>query len=260
MHFKTFLSLAAAFFGAFITVETAANATHPVETPVEVKRILAPSGLSQTKSFVGFDDNDDVLVTVLGILPSTCHRVGSYSHDISGDEITIRQNALEYKGKICIQARVPFANDIHLGVIGKANMKYKIVDGSSKKVIGSLPITVSPVAEPDSELYLNVTDTRLVYEGKTKKWHAVVVGMHNSACTKLKQVKIDILEAERALVIRPILERDVKVADADCEPTERLQHSEPINFDLKGMWLLHVRSVQGAGKHELVDTESYKTP
>jgi hypothetical protein len=245
---------------------TAAIAAGPASVNVKLHGAMVPSGYNLKNQFVGYDNNDsEVLFTVLGTLGNTCQRVGPYSYKIEGNDIKIFQTALEYKGtgKVCIQTNVPFANDIRLPTIDTENLKHQIVDGTSGAILGKLPIAESPVAEPDSDLYLNVTDARLWFDPKAKvgeQWRAVVVGKINHDCTKLKTVHVDVLEKEHAIVVRPVLDRDESVADADCAPNERIQHSEPIPLDLKGIWLLHVRSVQGAGKHELVDTDSFRLP
>jgi hypothetical protein len=233
----------------------------PVETgELELRAAIVPSGYNKNREFIGYDDNDKILITVAGILPNTCYQPGSYTFDVSGNEIVIRQKGLEYKdsGKVCLQTKMPFFNDIDLGVISTANLSYKIVDGKTKNVIGKLPIAKSPVSEPDTDLYLSLTDARIWNDtqGGKSSWKVNVVGLHNSKCTRVKTVEVDVLEKERSIVVRPVLERVGTLTDDKCEPTERITATGTIDHDLKGIWLLHVRSVQGAGKHELVDIES----
>lgn len=227
---------------------------------LELKGAIVPSGYNKAGDFIGYDNNDQVLITVLGMVPNTCTQPGDAKFEIAGDKITIRQTSLDYKdtGKVCTQTRMPFMKDVQLGVIENSNMNYKIVDGKTGDVIGKLPIGISPVSEPDSELYLSVTDARVWKDGKGSKakWKATVVGKYNSKCTKLKEVKVDVLEKEHSIIVRPILERIGQLSDDQCEPTERLIAAGVVDHNLKGLWLLHVRSIQGAGKHELVDTDS----
>lgn len=251
-------------FGLFLILLQSlafAGTTPPVAGgDLELKGAIVPSGYNKVGKFVGYDNNDQVLITVVGMVPNSCTQPGDSKFEVVGDKVTIHQASLDYKdtGKVCTQTRMPFMKDVQLGVIENANMNYKIVDGKSGNVIGKLPIGISPVSEPDSQMYLSVTDTRIwkdIKDGKGK-WKATVVGKYNSKCTKLKEVKVDVLEKEHSIIVRPILERIGKLPDDECEPTERLVATGNVDHDLKGLWLLHSRSVQGAGKHELVDVDS----
>lgn len=263
MKFRLILSTLA--LTACLSVVHAAPSNGPTEVgEVELKAALVPSGYNTANEFVGYDNNDKVLFTVLGVLPSTCHQAGDFTYEVKGDEVTVHQKLLEWKdsGKICLQTKMPFAKDIEFNKPLADAQTYKLMDGKTGNKFGELMIGESPVSEPDSELYLHVTDARLWYDpqAKSNAFRVVVVGMYNPDCTKLKELKVDVLEKERAIVARPILERIPGLADDKCEPTERIQRSEVIPYDLKGIWLLHVRSVQGAGKHDLVETDSFKMP
>lgn len=227
--------------------------------------VSAPSQKSVAqivKTFVpmGYDNNDrHVVMTVVGWMPNACYQPDTFTYEIKGKELLLKQSILDVRkpGEVCSQTRTLFINDVDLGVVDHPNKKFDLIDPVGLKTVGVLPIAESPTTDVDSAHYVSVTDARINYDSMLSKWVVTVIGRWDPACFKEKPFGLDVDEDNQVLVVRPVLERLEKVGP--CTLQTRYVRTQDLGFSPKGLWLLHVRSIQGIGKHELVDTDFLKS-
>lgn len=202
------------------------------------------------KSYVpiGFDDNDRVELTVEGSFSDTCHKVAYSRVEVDPEHHALRiwQFAYQYSG-ICTQLFVPFSETVRVGVIGAG--VYDIFDGVSGKWLGQLPVVRSTHAGADDYLYAAVDDAFLIADAKGNK-ALTLCGEVTDRCTFLREVRV--LYYRDVIVVQPIAER----IEGRCAPTRaRFTKTVPLAPELKGTYLLHVRSMNGNSINKLVSAD-----
>ncbi len=217
-----------------------AASANPTTVNVAVERAFVP---------VGFDSNDRTQFAVEGTFHNTCYRVGPYALKVDSKlkTITMQQQAYKYDGMVCLQMMVPFTQVINVGILDEGN--YKLLDATTGKQIGTLPVEKSVTAGPDSFLYAPVTDAYIV-EGETAEKHTLVVtGSFGDRCSTFEDIKIGY--QDNVLVVQPIVKR---ITEATCS-SEKVRFLKTIDLreDLKGIYLLHVRSLNGQAINKMVE-------
>lgn len=223
----------------FIGIGSAWADTLPQTVNVELDKGFIP---------VGFDDNDRVQIAVEGVFTNTCFRIGP--HAVRVDEakhtITIQQQAYRYSG-VCLQLMVPFSGFIDLGLLRSGT--YTIVDYQSKKELGTLPVLRSTNPGPDDFLYAPITDAYLVNDSVNKKNSLVLSGAFSDRCSEMSDVQV--LYQDRVLVVQPIMKRSER-----CTPEKtRFLKVVELEKEIQGIYLLHVRSLNGQAINRMVDVE-----
>lgn len=206
-------------------------------------------GLDKAFAPIGFDDNDRVQIAVEGSFANTCYRMGPHAVrvDDANHTITIQQQAYLYGG-ICLQMIVPFETFIDVGLLKEGT--YTIVDNQTKKELGKLPVLRSSNAGPDDFLYAPVTDAYIVNDHMNKKNSIVLSGTFSDRCSEIQEVRV--LYQESVLVVQPIMKR----TETACEPKKtRFVKVVELDKDVHGMYLLHVRSLNGQAINRMVDLQ-----
>ena len=186
---------------------------------------------------MGFDDNDEVVVTLDGYLPNSCYKVveALVTSDLATKTITIQQQA-KYVGGTCLMALVPYTTSVKLGVLPEG--EFKIVSNRGN-MTEPLKVERSANAGPDDFLYAPVDNVYIqrIQGGGTV---ATIEGRFTNTCMRWKEHKI--FYTGRTIQLLPIIE----VGDQNCEERE-VQFSQVIPIaDLQpGRYLLHVRSLNG---------------
>lgn len=205
--------------------------------------------LEKSYTPIGFDDNDKVQVTVTGTFPSSCYKVGAAQTKIDKEKKTVQiwQSAYKYGG-ICLQMRVPFTQVVDVGLVDQGN--YAFIDGPTGRALGKLMVERSSHAGPDDFLYLPVRDAFLINGPQTRK-SLMLTGTLYDRCTEVQEIKVSYYP--EVIVVQPIAKH---TGELRCEPTKtgftRVVELDP---DLKGTYLLHVRSMDGQAINKIVETD-----
>jgi hypothetical protein len=198
---------------------------------------------------IGFDDNDKAQVTVEGVFPTTCYRVGPYSVEINEPfkTIALKQQAYKFSGS-CIRVFVLFSQVMDLGFVKAGN--YKLIDGQTGSTLGEIPVAVAKTSDPDDYFYAPISDAWINKDPATGRCDLNISGSFSNRCTKLK--RIDVRIQTDVVVVQPIAEHIT--TEDDCkDETTRFSVSQPMTESLTGTYLLHVRSLNGQAVNKIVD-------
>lgn len=206
----------------------------PVEIIVPLHRSYVP---------IGFDDNDNVQVTVEGIFADTCHKIASSTPSVSGNLITIRQTAYRYGG-ICLSMLIPFTSTVDLGFLAPG--MYAIIDDATGANLGELPVARSTTSAADDYLYAPIADAWVL--ASVGQRTLVLTGSFSDRCTTMGEVKVSY--SERVIIIQPIAQRHTS---RDCMGKTRFRKEIALKTALEGVYLLHVRSMEGRAVNKMVD-------
>lgn len=213
--------------------------TLPTTVNVPLDRVFTP---------IGFDDNDRTQVAVEGLFANTCYRVGPHAVKVDDVKHTISiQQQAYYYGGVCLQMMVPFTQVIDIGLLRGGS--YTIVDDKSKKELGVLPIAKSTNVGQDDFLYAPITDAYIINDAKNKRNSLVLTGSFSDRCSELQDVKV--LYQDHVLVVQPIMKRTER-----CEPVKtRFMKVVELEKEIHGMYMLHVRSLNGQAVNRLLDIQ-----
>lgn len=194
---------------------------------------------------VGFDDNDNVQVTVSGVLPSNCYKIGPVKAEVDGATRTVKvnQTAYYYSG-FCIPMVVPFVQTVSVGLVRDGD--YNVIDKASQKTLGKIPISRSTTTNADDFLYAPIND--VIVSKVENEQMMCLQGTFTDRCTKLKEVRV--LYQPVVIVVQPIATR---VGGRCGLELSRFQYCQPLNSSLTGTFLIHVRVMNGQAINKLVD-------
>lgn len=202
----------------------------------------------------GFDDNDNVQISLYGNFSDTCYRVGPVSHSVDHQTrtIKIRARAYDYSSRelTCLDVLTPFLLNVSVGILRQGEYTIKL---EGLNLTQNIFILQSTTDSPDEYLYAPVTHTKIVSLGAGKQ-KAIFSGEFPrllSGCMKLKETKFEIT-SDNVLVIQPIAE----VIDDDklCVGVP-LEFQGDVSFEsFKDVGLLHVRVSNGNSQTQLINT------
>ena len=198
---------------------------------------------------VGFDSNDRIQVTVEGMFPNTCYKIGPYTVHMNETDksVRIQQTAYKYFAP-CIQMKVPFVQTIDVGMLGEG--AWRIFDAKSERVLGALPVDLAKTQSADEFLYAPVLEAYVFNDPGTMKEQLALSGTFTDRCTVLKEVRIHYYPD--VIVVQPIAEHLETGRDCGAQLT-RFMHTVPLQDGLAGSYLLHVRSMNGQAINKVVD-------
>ena len=198
---------------------------------------------------VGFDDNDRVQIVVEGDFPNTCYKIGPYTFHMNEvtKTLSVQQTAYKYMG-VCIQMQVPFTQVVDLGLMRSGD--WTLEDSTAAKTLGRLPIQLAAGPGPDDFLYAPVTEAYVHKDSETLKNALSFMGTFTDRCTRLKEVRVHYYTD--VIVVQPIAEQIGPLHNCGHELT-RFAHTVLLKEDLKGTYLLHVRSMNGQAINKLVE-------
>ena len=206
-----------------------------------------------TKAYIpmGFDDNDRVQIAVAGTFKNTCYKVGPHALivDAENKTITVQQQAYLYGG-VCLQMFVPFSEIIDVGIVPSGD--YKVLDSKSGATLANLKVDRGNNPGPDDFLYAPVTDAYIVNGGENQKHILALAGSFGDRCSDFQDITVHV--KDDVIVVQPIVTR---AADVSCAP-EKVRFLKTIELDSNiahGMYMLHVRSLNGQAINKLVDLE-----
>jgi len=206
-----------------------------------------------TKAYIpmGFDDNDRIQIGVAGTFKNTCYKVGPHALkvDVDTKTITVQQQAYLYGG-VCLQMFVPYSEILDVGIIPSGD--YKVVDALSGATLAQLSVNQGSNPGPDDFLYAPVNDAYIVNNPETHKHTLAITGSFGDRCSDFQDITVKV--KDDVIVVQPIVTR---TADISCAP-EKVRFLKTIELDESighGMYMLHVRSLNGQAINKLVDLE-----
>ncbi len=205
----------------------------------------------------GFDSNDNVQMTAVGILANQCQQLASseVAYSESDKTFTIKQFAQVRKTAECHQNILPehlrlsgqFYKDIELGVLNAG--EYKIVYSSNgQQKIRTFVVQTARSQNTDDEIYAPVSDffiPEMFYSSNNVR--IALTGVLRSRCLEWKSVDID--RFEDVIVVRPKMKI---VAEGCAESAIPLEKVVSIGAFEPGRYLIHVRSMNGQGLSRVV--------
>lgn len=223
---------------AILTLSTAFSATDRMlqvrSTPM-AKTVI----VNDSYTPVGFDSNDNVEVTISGVLPNACHDdpIIDVTTDESNKEIVINAMALHYMpgNTLCPERAVPFVRTIELGVLQAGNYQVMINPDSDEQLFDDLRITMATTPNPDEYRYADVD--QVITHPRSDK--IVLKGTMESECFGIEKVRI-LDDGEDTYSIQPITVQKQELCPLKIMP---FSYDVKIPDDLdKEKVLLHVRS------------------
>lgn len=217
-----------------------ANDTKPDLVQVALKKAWVP---------VGFDDNDQAQIVVMGIFPNTCFQTGPYRVTQTDRGLEISQMAYVYKAK-CLQMSVPFTNVIELGLVRAA--KQNIIDTKSEKPIAEILVTQAKDAAVDDFMYAPVSEAFILKENGASVLH--MVGNLPSKSIRIKEIKVS--PFPDVVVVQPIVEavpglQPIWELVSEFAPRPHFHVKKALTDLPKGVYLLHIRTMNGKAINQL---------
>lgn len=195
---------------------------------IEARTVFAP---------VGFDDNDETQVVLDGYLPSGCYRLATpeVTVDRAAKVVSVKPMA-RYFDVPCIEALIPYYQEVKLGVLSEGRYEVKINDGA---VTESLPVTEARSAGPDDFLYAPVDSAHVARQ--QAQYVATLRGRFTDSCMRIKEVRVE--NTGKTINVLPIME----VVGDDCRAGEfPFEERVTLPNDMAAArHLLHVRSLNG---------------
>lgn len=219
----------------------------PVLVDIPIEKVFIPRG---------FDSNDRVQFAVGGELKNSCFKIASNEVSVNTQTkmITVKQKAYVYMG-FCLMMIVPYSEVVTLGIVAEPG-KYQIVDGGSGNNLGLIEVGPARISDQDEFIYAPVSDVNierssgLNTENDPKRNRVVLTGTFSNDCTRIEEVQVD--PSENTIVIRPITAFDKPLNQCQSVKTN-FSHTVVLDPNLRGDYLIHVRSLNGAAINRVVE-------
>jgi len=211
-----------------------------------------------TKVFIprGFDSNDRVQLAVGGELKNSCFKISSNEVrvDSQAKTITVKQHAYVYMG-FCLMMIVPYSEIVTVGIVEKPGI-YQLIDGSSGAKMGSIEVSSARTLEQDEYVYAPISDVNVEQflegssENNSEKNKLILSGAFSNNCTEFKEVKVS--QFENTIVIQPITIFNRPLSEC-IEDNIKFTKTVVLDPSLRGDYLIHVRSLNGAAVNRVVE-------
>ncbi len=199
---------------------------------IKVSRVFTPKGL---------DSNDNSVVILDGYLPDGCYRLTQPVVQVNDELKTISIQARAYYFNVpCIEALVPYTQEIELGMLTGGN--YRIENGEGHQ-IGSLAVKKAQSKYPDDFLYAPVEELILDQKETAPNQHvATIRGRFTNSCMYIDHV--DTKYFPDTVEILPVM----AIRKGNCADVE-IPFSLDVELDASrltpGRMLVHTRSLNG---------------
>ncbi len=219
------------WLACLVVAQTLNAASAGTYVPVAVNELFVPRG---------FDDNDDVVVSLTGNFPTACYQIAHAELKTEGTgRILIQQMAYMVPGP-CARVLVPFSNTVHLGRVRAGNY-YIRTQGAPYQ--GQLSVGRARVPTQDDYLYAPVLTASVIPSGNQRV--AYLEGRLTNSCLKVRAVEATY--SGNTIQVLPILELLPKQPDGGAcrEINQPLRLTKTLQALKRGTYLLHVRSLNG---------------
>lgn len=199
----------------------------------------------------GFDDNDDIVVTVAGNFPNTCYQLAhaELKTDGTSNRIQVQQMAYVVPGP-CSRVLVPFSNTVHLGRLPAGNYVVLTKDAGLRS---ALPVSRAPVPTQDDYLYAPITAATFI--PSLSGGSVYLEGRRTNSCMRLRDIAITYTGA--TIQVMPIIALDKRQPDGSpCRNIdEPLRLTKKLARLSRGRYLLHVRSLNGRSVDVVINVD-----
>ncbi len=220
--------------------------TKPELVSIELKKAWVP---------VGFDDNDQAQIMVAGIFPNSCYKTGPYTVKQTERGIEVAQLAYLYKAK-CIQMAVPFSQVIELGLVPAA--KHSLIDAKSGVSLGEISVVEAKDAAVDDYNYAPVSEAIILRDLTSPDPVLHMTGNLPSKSIRIKEIRVT--PYADVVVVQPITEsipglQPIWELIAEVAPRPRFEVKKALKNLPKGVFLLHIRTMNGKAINQLQNFE-----
>ncbi|MCM2280882.1 MAG: hypothetical protein NDI61_03445 [Bdellovibrionaceae bacterium] len=232
---QTFLRSAMIMATLFLGVATA-QAQNPVLVSAKFDMGFMPNG---------FDTNDQVQFAAEGLLSDSCHKPAPpvLDVDLTAQRIHVAPKALRYAGP-CLDVITPYNQVIDVGLLPEG--LYTVFAGSSRRVLGRIPVRRAMSAAPDDHLYAPVSQA---FYRKNTAFHSVILtGEFTNSCIGFKENRVTV--NQNVITVQPITEFQ---GTTNCRtgvfPFQKAVRLPPLPL---GRYLLHVRSLNATAVNSII--------
>lgn len=205
---------------------------------VQIDKTIVPNG---------FDTHERAQFAVFGLLHNSCMQIGPTALKINPDTKTIevQQQAYYLEGVLCEQISLPYYQIVNVGPLSGGS--YRILDYSTGQKIGVFFIDREIKVLPTSESYAPLTHFEVVLP-RNGAPYAVLMGKDLGDCWNFERVNIKY--DDESIVLDPIVRYLQK---NNCTVQNRtFTKNIPLKNGLKGIYLLHVRTLDGIGLNQVI--------
>ncbi|MEZ4750959.1 MAG: hypothetical protein R3B54_10155 [Bdellovibrionota bacterium] len=214
-----------------------------ITAQAEYQPKVVETNLTGVRIPIGFDDNDRIQVVAEGAFYSSCYQLGPYKTevDLASHTVKLLQSAYLYEG-FCIEVEMEYTQVMELELLPAGD--WKIVDGASGKLLGTLPVTRATHSGPgpDDYLYAPVDDVTLVQDELSGQPALVLAGTQSVSCLEIKDILMTV--GKGVIVVQPVA---FKRKDVECVAGKfPFQVTALVNESAtSGDYLVHVRAMNG---------------
>lgn len=207
---------------------------------VRISRVFTPKGL---------DNNDNSIVILDGYLPDGCYRITAPDVRIDTERKVIQiQARANYFNTACIEALVPYTQEVSLGMLPQGIYSLKSTQGQE---IGQLAVGKTTSKYPDEFLYAPLDDLIVNQRESNRDDYTVTIrGRFTNSCMFLDRV--DVRYFEDSVEVLPIM----GMRKGDCADVE-VPFKEDITLDDRrlqnGRTLIHARSLNGRSLNAILN-------
>ncbi len=226
-------------------VALAADSHNPEEVRnIKVARVFTPKGL---------DSNDNSVVVLDGYLPDGCYRITKPEVQVNDATKTISfQARANYFNVPCIEALVPFTQEVELGMLSPGHYRIQSKEG---REMGALLVAKAESKYPDDFLYAPV-EVLLLDQKETNPGEqmATLRGRFTNSCMFLDHVATKYFPD--SIEILPVM----GMRKGDCAQVEvpfAIDVALDANRLTEGRMLVHARSLNGRWVSAMLNVMSY---
>lgn len=213
---------------------------------IEAKYLFVPGG---------FDNNDQIQVTIDGYLPNACYKLAEPRVDYDDASrtytITAVANKFDADSVVCGMYEVPYTVTANLGQVREGD--YTIATkGAAKR---SLHVKQSTGIGPDDYFYAPVDHVHVDVSLTRKEIIATVEGRFTNSCMRWEEIKT--IDEGSDVVLLPV----ISMADrSDCRNQEMRYKAMQVKLPWRqpGRYLLHVRGLSGAAVNHVFEVEAVR--
>ncbi len=230
---------------AFAQALAPAEVARPVE--VALSNVFLPA--------TGYDDNDNVLALVDGLLPNGCYSLGHTETVAKPQGFALRQFALRKVDGVCapgqelpadVAAPVPFSHEISFGRLESGSYAIEFASREGGRKTRNFGVEKARVASVDNLRYAAITSVYVpdILSASTEagEFKLLLAGLLTSSCVELA----DEIKVERVDDVIVVLPPTKTVFSGSCLPFTRSFATEvAIAIPPAGRYMIHVRSLNG---------------
>ena len=228
--------------GAFL----AANAAVAEGTPTDVaaRFLFVPAG---------FDNNDQIQVTLDGYLPNACYKIADprveFDESSRTFNVTAVANKFDADDTVCGVYEVPYTVTAALGQVRDGDYVIS-TKGAAKR---QLHVKQSTGVGPDDYLYAPVDHVHVNVSIRRKEIIATIEGRFTNSCMRWEEIKT--LDEGDEVVLLPVVSVDQR---SDCRTQNMRYKAMEVKLPWRqpGRYLLHVRGLSGVAVNHVFEVDA----